>query len=175
MSGYTPDDREIDALYGLLHHEAEASGYHLNPDAGFTKSLVRGLLINEKRYGYRSCPCRLADGDKNSDLDIICPCDYRDIDLDEHDTCYCKLYVSQDVLEGKKQLRSIPERRPVEEERRVIQPAISTPAGSAMPVWRCRVCGYLCARGKPPPVCPICKAKKERFERFPLAASSCRK
>lgn len=36
----------------------------------------------------------------------------------------------------------------------------------SMPVWRCKVCGYLCAREGPPEVCPICKAKKERFERF---------
>jgi ferredoxin-thioredoxin reductase catalytic chain len=34
------------------------------------------------------------------------------------------------------------------------------------PVWRCKVCGYLCARDGPPEICPICKAKKERFERF---------
>jgi rubrerythrin len=35
-------------------------------------------------------------------------------------------------------------------------------------VWRCRVCGYLCARTEPPEVCPICKVGKERFELFPL-------
>jgi rubrerythrin len=34
------------------------------------------------------------------------------------------------------------------------------------PVWRCTVCGYLCAREHPPEICPICKVKKERFERF---------
>ena len=34
------------------------------------------------------------------------------------------------------------------------------------PVWRCNVCGYLCARENPPEICPICKAKKERFEIF---------
>jgi rubrerythrin len=28
------------------------------------------------------------------------------------------------------------------------------------------VCGYLCARDEPPETCPVCKAKKERFERF---------
>jgi rubrerythrin len=33
-------------------------------------------------------------------------------------------------------------------------------------VWRCVVCGYLCARKEPPAVCPICKAKKDRFEEF---------
>jgi ferredoxin-thioredoxin reductase catalytic chain len=35
-----------------------------------------------------------------------------------------------------------------------------------LPVWRCKVCGYLCARDEPPEICPICKAGKERFERF---------
>jgi len=35
-------------------------------------------------------------------------------------------------------------------------------------VWRCKVCGYLCARTEPPEVCPICKVGKERFELFPL-------
>ncbi|MCX6687268.1 MAG: ferredoxin:glutaredoxin reductase, partial [Methanoregula sp.] len=34
------------------------------------------------------------------------------------------------------------------------------------PVWRCRVCGYLCAREQPPDICPICKVTKDRFERF---------
>ena len=36
----------------------------------------------------------------------------------------------------------------------------------SQPVWRCKVCGYLCAREHPPEVCPICKVPKERFERF---------
>lgn len=31
-------------------------------------------------------------------------------------------------------------------------------------VYRCNVCGYLCAREEPPDFCPICRAKKERFE-----------
>jgi hypothetical protein len=34
------------------------------------------------------------------------------------------------------------------------------------PVYRCRVCGYVCARDEPPDVCPVCRAKKDRFERF---------
>jgi rubrerythrin len=37
---------------------------------------------------------------------------------------------------------------------------------SELPVWRCKVCGYLCAREGPPDVCPICKVTKDRFERF---------
>jgi rubrerythrin len=34
------------------------------------------------------------------------------------------------------------------------------------PIWRCRVCGYICARDEPPEICPICKVTRDRFERF---------
>ena len=160
---------KVDALYERLDHEAEASGYHLGPDREFTRALVEGLLINEQRYGYRACPCRLASDDREKDLDIICPCDYRDPDLLDWGNCYCALYVSDEVLQGKQEIQPIPERRPPEEQRLQESPADvrDRPAGGpALPVWRCRVCGYLCARETPPGVCPICKAKQERFERF---------
>ena len=85
---FSVTQEEINHLYEQLKKEAESGGYHLNPDVEFTKELVKGLLTNEKRYGYRACPCRLASGNKNDDLDIICPCDYRDPDLTDFDTCY---------------------------------------------------------------------------------------
>lgn len=156
---------EIDRLYAKLKVDAESGGYHLNPDREFTMDLVEGLLTNEKRYGYPSCPCRLASGNNKEDIDIVCPCDYRDADLDEYDTCYCGLYVSQNVVDGKKEIGKIPERRPVE---RTKNEESEAPAMGPLPypVWRCRVCGYLCARKEPPEVCPVCKAKRERFELF---------
>jgi ferredoxin-thioredoxin reductase catalytic subunit len=158
---------EIDRLYDRLYREAEAAGYHLNPDVEFTKDLVKGLITNEQRYGYRACPCRLASGNRQEDLDIICPCDYRDPDLNDYGACYCALYVSDAVRKGQKKAGSIPERRPPPEERRKqAQTQASSPTGLPQPVWRCKVCGYLCARDEPPEVCPICKAKKDRFERF---------
>ena len=79
---------EVERNYERLKKEAESNGYYLNPDVEFTKQLVRGLLTNEKRYGYPACPCRLASGNKDEDLDIICPCDYRDPDLTDFNTCY---------------------------------------------------------------------------------------
>ena len=159
---------EIDKLYERLFREAESGGYHLNPDVSFTKELVWGLLVNKKRYGYWACPCRLTSGNKEEDLDIICPCDYRDPDLIDYDACYCALYVSQAALKGEIKVQSIPERRPPAEERKKAQPPLParTISSLSLPVWRCRVCGYLCARDKPPEVCPICKAKKDRFEKF---------
>ncbi len=108
----TVSEEKTQALYQRLKCEAEAAGYHLNPDLEFTMGLVTSLLINEERYGYWACPCRLASGDKAQDLDIICPCDYRDADLNEWGSCYCALYVSAEIAAGKRQAQSIPERRP---------------------------------------------------------------
>jgi ferredoxin-thioredoxin reductase catalytic subunit len=164
---YEPTKDEIDSLYQRLKKEAESGGYFLNPDEEFTKLLIRSLIINEKRYGYWACPCRLADGEKDKDLDIICPCIYRDADINEYNACYCGLYVSKDAYEKKVPIRPIPERRPPEEERRKIRESEkSLPSKLPYPIWRCTVCGYLAARDNPPDVCPICKARKERFERF---------
>jgi ferredoxin-thioredoxin reductase catalytic subunit len=159
---------EVHRLYDKLNREAEAGGYHLNPDVEFTMELVKGLLTNEKRYGYWACPCRLASGEKQEDIDIICPCDYRDSDLSDYNTCYCGLYVSEAVVKGQKKIGAIPERRPPIKERKRMKVQTTTRGISSLPlpVWRCKVCGYLCARESPPEVCPICKAKKDRFERF---------
>ncbi|MCE5192791.1 MAG: ferredoxin-thioredoxin reductase catalytic domain-containing protein [Candidatus Cryosericum sp.] len=163
----TVADERVTEVWERLVREAQQSGYIVNTDDAFAKDLVRGLLENEARYGYRACPCRLASGVASEDQDIVCPCDYRDADLDEYGTCYCGLYVSPEVSRGERTGGSIPDRRPVggvsargEEMEQVSM------KGLAFPVWRCRVCGYLCARPQPPLVCPVCKAGKERFERF---------
>lgn len=161
------DIREINILYNKLKKEAESSGYHLNPDVEFTKDLVKGLLINEQRFGYWACPCRLASGNKTKDIDIICPCDYRDVDLTEYEMCYCALYVSQKVIDGKQKIQPIPERRIINDNSALKKEKVNTQMSSfSKPIWRCKICGYLCGRDNPPEVCPICKAKRERFERF---------
>jgi len=163
---------EAKRLYERLKKEAEGSGYYLNPDVDFVLDLMEGLLVNEKRYGYWACPCRLADGVREKDLDIICPCDYRDPDLADHGACFCALYVTEEVFQGARQWKSIPDRR-IEDQ--AAQAASPTPGPSSanrlsaredLPVWRCKVCGYLCARTDPPLKCPICKADQDRFARF---------
>ena len=101
-------------LYPLLFKYAESQGIRLNKDRGFVMDILRGLLTNEQRYGYRSCPCRLAWGKKEQDADIICPCVYRDPDIKEFGSCFCGLYVSVDWNEGKTAHTKVPERRPKE-------------------------------------------------------------
>ena len=75
-------------LYERLKKVNEPKGYFFSKDRERTLELLEGLLINKDRYGYMACPCRLSDGKKEEDLDIICPCDYRDQDVSEFDTCY---------------------------------------------------------------------------------------
>jgi ferredoxin-thioredoxin reductase catalytic subunit len=169
---FEPPRKRVEKLYRQLAADAQATGYNLNPDLEFTKDLVAGLLINEKRYGYWNCPCRLSSGDKQADQDIICPCDYRDQDIAQYGSCYCALYVSDRIARGEQKTKSIPERRPKrgavktapKKERQRRAPVSLT--GLPIPIWRCKVCGYLCAREGPPEKCPICKVPKERFERF---------
>ncbi len=162
---YDPTPEEIDTLEKELIQDAESYGYHLSPDRDAVRALVKGLIVNTRRYGYPACPCRLSFGKKEEDLDIICPCDYRDSDLDDFGACYCSLYVIEAVQSGREELKPIPERRPPRAERKNAGSG-DVAGGFSLPIWRCRVCGYLCAREKPPETCPICKVSKERFERF---------
>lgn len=100
-------------LYPVLLKYAESQGITLNNDGDFVISILNGLLANEERYGYRSCPCRLAWGERQKDTDIICPCVYRDPDIKEFGSCYCGLYVSREWNDGKIGRRQVPERRPI--------------------------------------------------------------
>lgn len=151
-----------------LVREAKEGGYKLNPDDEFVEDLCAGLIANEARYGIESCPCRLFEGNKVEDnIDIVCPCVYRDDDLADYGACFCALYVAEGA-----QIKQAPESRPPLEQRRANAAKNAektdekTPAALAYPVYRCSVCGYLCANNHPPRVCPVCKAKAERFERF---------
>jgi ferredoxin-thioredoxin reductase catalytic chain len=105
---------EIDQLYDNLRKIQEAKGYLFNRDRARVNELLEALLLNKERYGYMCCPCRLSSGDREKDKDIICPCVYREPDVQEYGSCYCNLYVSEAWNEGKIKQEYVPERRPVE-------------------------------------------------------------
>ncbi len=105
---------EVERLYEQLKRLQEPRGYFFNPDKEKVFELLEGLIINKKRYGYMSCPCRLASGHREKDSDIICPCIYREPDVKEYGSCYCNLYVSKEWLEGVIPKVYVPERRPPE-------------------------------------------------------------
>lgn len=100
-------------LFEVLTKFAASQGIELNRDRAFTLDILAGLIRNEERYGYRSCPCRLASGVREQDRDIICPCVYRDPDIAEYGSCYCSLYVSHEWNEALVSHPFVPERRPM--------------------------------------------------------------
>ena len=51
-------------LYDLLKKAQEPKGYYFNKDKEWVLSILSDLLVNKERYGYSSCPCRLATGDR---------------------------------------------------------------------------------------------------------------
>jgi ferredoxin-thioredoxin reductase catalytic chain len=106
----------LERLYEVLSKYAESRGQRLNRDREFVLDILAGLLRNEERYGYRSCPCRLAAGIKERDSDIICPCVYKDPDVKDYGSCYCSLYVSREWNDGIMEHRVVPERRPPEKQ-----------------------------------------------------------
>ena len=105
---------EVEKLYEILKRVQEPKGYWFNRDKKRVFELLEALLVNKERYGYVSCPCRLASGDREMDKDIICPCVYRAPDVEEYGSCYCNLYVSREWNEERIRHIYVPERRPPE-------------------------------------------------------------
>ena len=183
----------LDDVRKRAESDAKSRGFYLNPDKDFLKDLLEGLKTNEQRYSYPSCPCRIATGNLELDRDIICPCDYRDPDVEEFGACYCALYIRKDVVDNKIPIQTVPERRPTEKMARAMAFATGSvkaklkesPKGGTgvkmtqgppqtdddwssigigkMKFWFCKQCGYVVYREDPPYICPICKAKKEMF------------
>jgi ferredoxin-thioredoxin reductase catalytic chain len=162
----------VDDVKKRAERDAKSRGMHLTPDEKLLQSLLEGLKTNEERYGYPSCPCRMASGEFEKDRDIICPCDYRDPDVAEYGSCYCSLYVDDEIYEGRREAHSIPERRPYEkqmaslglEEEEIEEEVSGELEKSGRKLLYCRQCGYVVFREEPPYVCPICQAKREMFQ-----------
>ena len=87
-----PPEPRAAELYETLAPAQAAQGYAFNPDSAWTLEVLAGLLVNEARYGYGSCPGRLATGRLERDRDIICPCAFRAEDVAKYGRCHCHLY-----------------------------------------------------------------------------------
>ena len=90
----------IEKMREWLIREAKSHGYTINPDKQVVEEILTGLAVNEKRYGYKVCPCRLATGKYQLDCDIICPCSYCFQDVEKNGRCYCSLFVSDRYVSG---------------------------------------------------------------------------
>lgn len=98
-------------LLAALEPIQKKKGYYFYNDHPWVLDVLAGMLTNKERYGYTSCPCRLATGDRQRDRDIVCPCAFREEDVARYGRCYCQLYVDREVAEGRKEIPdTIPER-----------------------------------------------------------------
>lgn len=75
--------------------------------------LIEWLRRNDKPFSeeltdYLFSEKPIAELEKNE------PCWYRKPDIDEYGACFCALYVSKEVAEGKRSPDFVPERRPPE-------------------------------------------------------------
>ena len=114
---------DMESKEGMMQYckkVCETNGWILNNDETTLNDLIEGLVDNKKRYGYQSCPCRLASGNRDLDRDLICPCEYAKPDIEQYRACYCNLYTRKDFKELDVIFVAVPERRPVEKERDVL-------------------------------------------------------
>ncbi len=58
---------DINKLREILRTSQEKVGYFFNKNNEQVLSLLQGLTTNRDRYGYMSCPCRLASCDREKD------------------------------------------------------------------------------------------------------------
>lgn len=84
---------EIENIIKNYQEYAQKNGFKLNPDKGIVERLVKGLLENEKKYGARYCPCRRITGNSEDDKGKICPCYWRQEELERDGHCFCGLFV----------------------------------------------------------------------------------
>jgi ferredoxin-thioredoxin reductase catalytic subunit len=92
----------------IIAESSEVSG---DGTAGQTGAIER-VNVAAELLARSVRPCRLAAGVKEQDADIICPCVYRDPDIKDYGSCYCRLYVSRNWNEEKIEHVRVPERRP---------------------------------------------------------------
>jgi len=87
----TPE--KIEELIKDYSNYAQKNGFRLNPNEEAVKRIIRGLLVNEKKYGKKYCPCRRITGNQEEDSKNICPCNYHLKEIEKDGNCICGLFV----------------------------------------------------------------------------------
>ncbi len=74
----------------------EKNDFALNPDSKHVNIIIEGILKNEEKFGLKLCPCRLSDGTRQKDLELICPCNFKiQKTWKEKGMCWCGLFVKE--------------------------------------------------------------------------------
>jgi predicted CoA-binding protein/ferredoxin-thioredoxin reductase catalytic subunit len=71
---------------------ARARGFALHPDPDKLDEIVLALAENQRKYGYRYCPCREITGNFEEDKKKICPCVWHEEEIRRDGHCRCGLF-----------------------------------------------------------------------------------
>ncbi|MFC1741115.1 ferredoxin-thioredoxin reductase catalytic domain-containing protein [Nanoarchaeota archaeon] len=72
----------------------QKNDFILNPDKEHVDTVLEGVYKNEDKFGLKLCPCRLRDGSRPRDLELICPCNFKTHETwKEKGECWCGLFV----------------------------------------------------------------------------------
>jgi ferredoxin-thioredoxin reductase catalytic chain len=83
-------------LIKLWKDFTEKNDFNLNPDKEHVDMVAKGVLENEKKHGFKLCPCRLRDGSRQRDLELICPCNFKIQDVwKTKNMCWCGLFIKK--------------------------------------------------------------------------------
>ncbi|MEW6221937.1 MAG: ferredoxin-thioredoxin reductase catalytic domain-containing protein [Candidatus Hadarchaeota archaeon] len=80
-------------LKEIMKKYAASQGFKLNPDEEVTGAVIKGLLTNVEKYGFRYCPCRPVIGDRKANTLNICPCAWHKDEIRKMGHCHCWLFV----------------------------------------------------------------------------------
>lgn len=83
-----------DNLKKIWEEFTKKNDFKLNPE--FADKVAKGVLENEKIYGLKLCPCRLRDGTKKRDIELICPCNFKiQENWNTKGECWCGLFIKR--------------------------------------------------------------------------------
>jgi len=68
---------DADQLREVWSNFCKGNNFILNPDKAHVDTIIEGVLLNEKKFGLKLCPCRLRDGTREKDIELICPCNFK--------------------------------------------------------------------------------------------------
>jgi len=90
--------KEFEKLLKEYWDYAKENGFRLNPNQKVVDYLIEALLLREKKYGKRYCPCRRVKGIEEEDNKIICPCIYHKKEIKEQGHCHCLLFYKKNGI-----------------------------------------------------------------------------
>jgi ferredoxin-thioredoxin reductase catalytic subunit len=90
-------DKLIDRWQDFTGRQEEPEKFRINPDSERVRLLAEGVLNNEDNHGFKYCPCRLASGNKEVDVRLICPCNFKLQETwEKGGECWCSLFIKDD-------------------------------------------------------------------------------